>query len=369
MPRGIHAPRCASSFWNSNISTGGRIDACQGRGIRGTRVNNEGEKRTYRRGGDVSPWRPRWLPTILRSIPLALVHPFTGRGAIPVSVARTGSCTNVARSSTRSLSLPHTSGRRRRSARSRSSPLPYSATPPSRAASLSLLLLPRRQWRGAGERSQTTVLPRIAEVASYDVPCAPMSPVVSSRRESTAYNFRETRSTVSPAWHGRSAYARQGGGKEGGRERERDGEREIKQRRRTERRRNWPRRSLVASRPSTTLPPCCFLAAGDPSGFSPFVGVPARYAPNFTLSLFLSARNSRVRVRVHRQIVRLAGAWRVVLLLQQSHVNTSVNTSRAAGDKQAGTWSVRIARSNSTDATTLPTNESATIADWRADVT
>lgn len=60
------------------------------------------------------------------------------------------------------------------------------------------------------------------------------------------------------------------------RERERERrvtEGEIKRRGKTERRRNWPRRSRpsrVASRPSTTLRSRCFLAAGDPSGFSPF---------------------------------------------------------------------------------------------------
>lgn len=66
----------------------------------------------------------------------------------------------------------------------------YPVTPPCRPSTIphssyvarSLALAPapaaaadrRRQWRGAGERSRTTVLPRIAEVASYDVPCAPI---------------------------------------------------------------------------------------------------------------------------------------------------------------------------------------------------
>jgi len=217
-----------------------------------------------------------------------------GRGDASVLVAPTGSrIRSVARSS---IALTHPTAS--------FAPIPHSDAPTpaprsfsvARAATLSLLLLSRRQWRGAGERSRTTVLPRIAEVASYDVPvCANVS-IVSSRCE---YNFRETRSTRATAV-ARTPAGREGGGEaEGGIIKRRGKAQELAApfARRLRSFRDVAHR-VVFSRRETR------------SDSLPSRAIPARYAPNFSLEERRVSSFFPRRDRVARTIVGREGEGR-----------------------------------------------------------
>lgn len=167
------------------------------------------EKRTYRRDGDVAvastlavydPARPSLsLSSTLR------------RGAVTASVfvarAQVSHRRRKVFDPTLSLAPPHSDAPlllRRAQPRSRS----CSCRDANGGARVNVV--GRQSFRGL-RRSRRD-----------DVPCAPMSLVISTRCESTAYNSREDAVDVSPAWHDRSAYARSLGGREEGRERQRE---------------------------------------------------------------------------------------------------------------------------------------------------
>jgi len=173
--------------------------------------------------------------------------------------------------------------------RSTLSPPPYFAAPsffvarslvlaPAPTACVLCVLRPWRQWRGAGERSSDDSPSADCGgrvVQCLVVSCAPMSLVISSRCKSTACNSPRDAVDVSSAWHGRSRVRPQGG-REEVRQKEREGKGEGGEREKEGRAAQElaapPCRSLTSC-PSTTLLSCCFLAAGDPSESSSFVGV------------------------------------------------------------------------------------------------
>jgi len=134
------------------------------------------EKRTYRREAATSPWRPRWLPTILRGIPLALVHPAPESG---VEATRPSSSRPPGRASApsqglRSLSLTRLPRSRRFPTPTpplrRPAPSPSRAQPRSRSCSCRdanggarASVVGRQSFRGSRRSRRTTS------------PCAPMS--------------------------------------------------------------------------------------------------------------------------------------------------------------------------------------------------